>query len=85
MRVPAGERSFYEQVQEAAVPAREALLQSLHALPPTDGPDQEAGPSSPRELLCRLPSWVQMGTSTATSQLNLHAACKREQVWQTLV
>ncbi len=47
MRVPAGERSFYQQVQEAAVPAREALLESLHVHAPQGG--SEAGPSSPRE------------------------------------
>ena len=51
MHFAAAERSFYRQVQEeAAVPAREALVQhqnqSQSALAPAD-PEDEAGPSTP--------------------------------------
>ncbi|EIE20408.1 hypothetical protein COCSUDRAFT_67348 [Coccomyxa subellipsoidea C-169] len=48
--VAEGERSFYRSVQEAAVPAQEALQRhSAAAAPAGDGSD-EAGPSSPRTV-----------------------------------
>ena len=43
----APERHFYQQVQEeAAVPAREALVQHQAAVAPAD-PEDAAGPSTP--------------------------------------
>ena len=47
MHFTAPERHFYKQVQEeAAVPAREALMQN-EAAPAPAGAEEEAGPSTP--------------------------------------